>query len=516
MGNTFMNGLIDNTNFTYTENGGIIHKTTKSDLLDMFAMGAAYRNRSDEDVILLFKNAFEENPVYALKCLFYIRDIRGGQGERRFFRVCMTWLANNHTEAARRNLQHVAEYGRWDDLYVFVGTKLECEALQVIRGQLALDVQCKTPSLLAKWLKSENTSSRESQRLAKITRQYLNMTPRQYRKTLSILRKRINVLERLMSENRWDEIEFDKIPSRAGMIYKNAFARHDLERAKNENVQTYAEFARDTTKTVNAKALYPYECVSEAVNLMIPRGWWGYDRVNVDENDVNRLMINKYWDNLTDYFQNSTFNGIAVVDTSGSMTGREASAPINVAISLGLYCAEKNSGPFADHYISFSSRPQLIRTKGVDFCDKVARIYETNLCENTNIEATFDLLLDVATDPRTKREDIPQNVIVISDMEFDSATSNYWGGSRSNINSHNCETVMEGIARKWAQYGLELPHLIFWNVDARQNNIPMLGQGRVSFVSGFSPSIFETIMSGKTGYDLMMEKLNSERYEVIR
>lgn len=512
--NTFMNAMNDATNYTYTENGGITHKTTKSDLLDMFAMGAAYRNRSDVDVINLFKNAYAENPVYALKCLFYIRDVRGGQGERRFFRVCMHWLANQDPEAAKRNLIYVPEFGRWDDLYEFVNTPIEDEAFDIMKHQLALDVQCKTPSLLAKWLKSENTSSEDSRRLGRITRQHFGMTARQYRKTLSILRTRINVLEKLMSENRWDEIEFDKIPSRAGMIYKNAFARHDLERQKNENVQTYAEFAKDKTKTVNAKTLYPYECVAEAVKVMYGDRYygWGYHSKNVDLEDTNRLMVNKYWDNLADYFNNATFNGIAVVDTSGSMTGSSASAPINVAISLGLYCAEHNSGPFANHYVSFSSRPQMIRTDGVDFCDKVERIYRTNLCENTNIEATFDLLFDAAR--HANKDDIPKNVIVISDMEFDSATSGW--RSSSNINSRNAETVLEGIARKWAAYGIEMPHLIFWNVDARQNNIPMIGNGRISYVSGFSPSIFETIMSGKTGYELMMEKLNTERYACIQ
>ena len=297
--NTFMNGLTDATNFTYTENGGITHKTTKSDLLDMFAMGAAYRNRSDADVIHLFKNAYAENPVYALKCLFYIRDVRGGQGERRFFRVCMHWLANQDPQAAKRNLIHVPEFGRWDDLYEFVDTPVEDEAFKIMKHQLALDVDCKTPSLLAKWLKSENTSSADSRRLGRVTRQHFGMTARQYRKTLSILRTRINVLEKLMSENRWDEIEFDKIPSRAGMIYKNAFARHDLERAKSEkNVQTYEEFAKDTTKKVNAKALYPYECVSEAVKVMGAGYYWGRHTNNVALDDTNRLMVNKYWENL--------------------------------------------------------------------------------------------------------------------------------------------------------------------------------------------------------------------------
>ena len=517
--NTFMNGLKNATNFTRTENGAVTHKSTRSDLLDLFAMGGAYRTRTDEDVIVLFANAFKENPVYALKCLFYLRDVRGGQGERRFFRVVTKWLAARETDAMKRNLQYVPEFGRWDDLYVFVGTKLEKDAMQIMKDQLLLDMQCKTPSLLAKWLKSENTSSADSRYLANKTRAFLGMTHKQYRKTLAVLRDRINIVERLMSENRWDEIEFDKIPSRAGMIYKNAFARHDLERMQSDkDVQSYEDFAKDTTKKVNAKALYPYECVSEAVKVMYGSSCsWSYRRKDVALDDTQRLMVNKYWDNLADYFNGATFNGLAVIDTSGSMTGSEASAPINVAISLGLYCAEKAKGPFAGHYVSFSSRPQLIETNGVDFCDKVERIYRTNLCENTNIEATFDLLLNTAIANHCTQDDLPKNIIIVSDMEFDQARGS-WGYYRHNQDTvlSEAETLMEGIARKWEARGYQMPHLIFWNVQARQNNIPMLGQGRISFVSGFSPSIFETIMSGKTGYDLMMDKLNTERYACIK
>ena len=515
--NTFINGLQNVTNYTLTENGAVTHKTTNSALLDMFAMGAAMRTRSDEDVILMFRKAFAENPVYALKCLFYIRDVRGGQGERRFFRVVLKDLASQDPDAVKRNFPNIAEYGRWDDFYALVGTKVESEAFSFLREQLALDIRCKTPSLLAKWLKSENTSSLESKRLGAITRKAFGITAKQYRKILSILRSRINIVEKLMSENRWDEIEFDKIPSRAGMIYKNAFARHDIERMKNNpEVQSYADFAKDETKTVNAKALYPYECVAEAMKVMNGGNYWYSRRNAVAMDDTNRLMVNKYWDNLADYFNGASFNGMAVVDTSGSMCSLKTPAPIDVAISLGLYCAEKSKGPFAGHYVSFSSRPQLIATEGVDFCDKVARIYRTNLCDNTNIEATFDLLLRTAIDNHCTQDDLPQNLIIISDMEFDAAVDNWGYRAHSGVNAGNIETVLEGIARKWQGYGYQMPHLIFWNVDARQNNIPMLGNGPISYVSGFSPSIFETIMSGKTGYMLMMEKLNSERYAAVK
>lgn len=503
--NSMLNDLKNATNYTLTENGGITHKTTKSDLLDMFAMGAAMRNRSDSDVILMFRKAFRENPVYALKCLFYIRDVRGGQGERRFFRVVIRDMAtyDNDTRAAiERNMELIPEFGRWDDLYSFIDTPMQDKALSIIKHQLALDVQCKTPSLLAKWMPSENASSKKTIHLGNITRSYLNMTHKEYRRTLAILRSRINIVEKLMSENRWDEIEFDKIPSKAGLIYKNAFARRDIIKAK------FEKFAKDETTKVNASTLYPYEVVEKALRI---------NQYRPDETD--RAMTNKYWANLADYFNGANLNALAVVDTSGSMHG----TPINVAISLGLYCAEKAGGPFANHYISFASRPQLIECEGVDFVDKVWRIYRTNLVDNTNIEAVFDLLLDTAKRNKCSQDDLPQNILIISDMEFDSATS---GGSynwrtgkyedRYGFTKATADTVMEGIAKKWAAAGYKMPHLIYWNVDARQNNIPMIGNGPISYVSGFSPSIFQSIITGKTGLDLMFEKLDSPRYECIR
>ena len=498
--NTLLNAMKQMDNITHTENGGVTYKSTMNGLMDLFAMGGAYRKRSDADVILLFDKAFQEDETYALKCLFYLRDVRGGQGERRFFRVVIKWLANKHTDAMRRNLIYVPEFGRWDDLYAFIGTPLENEAFDIMYHQLANDVECKTPSLLAKWLKSENTSSADSRRLAALTRKHFNMTPRQYRKTLSVLRQRIKVLERLMSENRWDEIEFDKIPSKAGLIYRNAFARHDLMREK-ENKQTYAEFAKSSETKVNAKTLNPCEVVHEAVKV-----------AHSPLEDTNRLMVNKYWDNLEDYFHNAVFNGVAVVDTSASMTGgwgrRDSQInPIDVAISLGVYCAEKcnKNSPWYGHYITFSRQARLIPVEGVDFVDKVKRIYSKNLCENTNIRSVFDLLLSLAIQNNVKQEDMPENVVVISDMEFDYC---------SDI-GRDYMSEMEKIARIWAQHGYKLPKLVFWNVEARQDNIPMRDNGRVTFVSGYSPVLFEQIMTGKTGLDLVLDKLNSERYAVI-
>lgn len=511
--NTFMNALKTDSNYTYTENGALTYKSTLDGLLDLFALGGAYRTRSDADVINLFMKAFREDETHALRCLFYLRDVRGGQGERRFFRVVTRWLADNHTAAMRRNLKYVPEFGRWDDLYTFVGSPLESEAFNLMYEQLKLDVQCKTPSLLAKWLKSENTSSKESRKLADLTRRYFHMNHKEYRKTLSILRERIRLLERLMSAQRWDEIEFDKIPSRAGMIYKNAFARHDIERMKSEKtVQSYEDFAKDKNTKVNAKALYPYEVVKEAMAF----GHWGYyygSRNGNDLSNTNRLMVNKYWENLEDYFKGCSFNGICVADTSGSMYGQ----PLSVALSIAMYCAEHNKGEFANHFFTFSNNPTFVEIEGIDFVDKINRMVRSDWGGSTNVEAVFDKMLSIAKQNHCSQDEIPASVIIVSDMEFNDcvcggarSTSRWsYGGPRAD------ETLFETIEKRWEAAGYKMPNLVFWNVQARQDNIPMRVSGHVSYVSGFSPVIFEQVLKGKTAYDLMFDKIDSERYACI-
>ena len=491
--NSFLDNLEDENNFTLTENGAVTHKTTKSAVLDMFSLGAAYRNRSDADCINLFINALEENEALAMKCLFYLRDVRGGQGERRFFRVCFKWLCDNNPEAAKRNLGYLSEYGRWDDLiYATAGTKLEDYALFLIKEQLVLDMESKTPSLLAKWLPSENASSHKTRKMAIKVRTYLKMTHKEYRKALAELRKRINIVERLMSENRWDEIEFDKIPSKAGLIYKNAFARRDLIAKK------YEAFAKDTDTKVNAKVLYPYDVAHRAFNC--------YDR---DYNSTDRLMIQKYWNALPDYYKGREENGLAIVDTSGSMSGQ----PLEVAVSLGAYIAEKGHGPFANHFITFSSRPELIKFEGVDITDKFYRARKADWEMNTDLESVFKLLLRTAQKENTRPEDMPTRLYILSDMEFDGCLTDDW---YSHSSQDEVETLLEKIAREWKEAGYELPPVVFWNLQCRQSNIPAMG-GRFSYVSGFSPVMLETILSGKDGYDLMIAKLvDSGRYDVIR
>lgn len=505
----FLGNLTDVFNYDLTENGAIKHKTTKSDILDMFALCGAYRDRSNEDCILAFKKALEENESLAMKCLFYIADCRGGQGERRFFRVCFKWLSNEHPDIARRNIKNIPEYRRWDDvIYSTLGTKVENDALEFIKNQLILDMDSvlvdKAPSLLGKWLPSENASSIKTRAAAHRVREYLNMTHKQYRKTLSKLRSKINIVEKLMSENRWDEIEFDKIPSKAGLIYKNAFARKDIIAKKYEN------FAKDKNTKVNADTLNPVDIATKIFN--------SYE---CDETDIN--MFQKYWDNLKDYYNGRQENGLAIVDTSGSMYG----TPIAAAVSMGAYIAERGHGPFANHFITFSDHPDLIKFEGINIVDKFERAKRADWGNSTNIEAVFDLLLSTALENDTKPEDMPERLYIFSDMEFNGCISHgprregiSFGYYRNRFSGDditvvgNINTLFEEIEKEWNKLGYQMPKIIFWNLNARTQNIPALGNN-FSYVSGFSMTMVENILSGKDGYDLCLEKLLSPRYEAV-
>ena len=506
----FVTAMKQENNFKRTENGAVAKKSTMSKLYDLFALGGSYRSRTESDCIVLFKNAYQENPTYALKCLWYLRDILEGQGERRFFRICLKWLATHDKQAVLRNLNTIARdgFGRWDDLFVLFDTPCESAVMKLIENQLVNDLKAyqagAAVSLLGKWIPSENSSSAKTKHNARRIINALHVTPREYRKTLSALRERIHVVERLMSQNRWDEIDFSHLPSRAGLIYRKAFERRDMIQQK------YREFAKDTTTKVNAGKLYPYDVVREAQKVMNCDDYWHYGSREPRLDDTQRLMVNKYWDNLKDYFNGATLNAMVVCDTSSSMLhGASGTAtPMQVAVSLAMYAAERANGPFKNHYISYSRSARLVEVIGADFCDKVSRIIRSNVCENTNLESVFDLVLNTAMQYRLPQKAMPKTLVVVSDMEVDRSAG---------ISNHK-EVFMESMRRKWAQKcgnRYDFPNVVFWNVSARNDTFLDDPKSGITFVSGCSPVLFEQIMSGKTSIDLMLEKLNSERYNAI-
>ena len=496
--NDFLKAMKEDTNYTLTENFGITHKTTMSDVLDMFAMGGAMRNRTEDDIITMFKKAYDEDHTLALRCLFYLRDVRGGQGERRFFRTVYKWMGDYLTEECENLIPRVSEYGRWDDLFELFGTKAE----GAMMGYIMYALNMNKDHLLYKWMPSINTSSKSTKERGRKFACEFGLTERQYRKMLSEGRKACNLVETLMSQNEWDQIAFDKLPSRAGLLYKNAFMRRE------ETKDRYAAFMSNEKTHVNASVLNPVDIAHQIL------GYHSWNHPSVTE----RNAWQKYWDNLKDYYNGKEEPGIAVVDVSGSMWG----TPLEAAVSMGAYIAERGKGPFQNHFITFSDNPQLVEFEGVDIYDKFIRARDAEWGGSTNIEAVFNMLLNTALKHRTPASDMPKTLYIFSDMEFNGcvtagpASADRWGYSynRRALNENQINTVIEAQASKWRAYGYEIPRVIFWNLDARHENIPAIGPG-FSYVSGFNMNMVECILSGKDGVQLMLEKLNSPRYASI-
>lgn len=508
MENNFINGLKSNKNLT--ENGAVALSTTGSKLYDLFALGAAYRERTEHDCILLFKEAYEENPSYALKCLSYIRDINEGQGERRFFRACIKWLAIHDPEAVERNIKIWVEgnYCRWDDLFVLFDTPCEKAVMHLIMKQFIQDIKWyekgEPVSLFAKWAPSCNASSKRTKYYGKKIIKFLGISEKEYRQLLSKLRERIRVVERLMSQQRWNEIDFEHLPSRAGLLYKKAFA------SREETAERYRQFAM-SKNTVNASVLYPYDILHQVVTSI--DGYWSEE---LPINSSERLMINKYWDNLPNTITTNDCHALVVCDTSGSMLCGTRIKPIDVAVSLAIYTAERAKGPFYNHYISFSSEPRLVEIKGIDFYDKALRIISEDLCEDTNLQGVFQLVLSNAINNHLSQEDMPESLIVISDMQVNVAIGN-WENAEGTLGRE----FMEAIRKEWehtckkVNVSYSFPRLVFWDVNAKNNTFLQNPNDGVTYISGCSPVLLQQVMSGISGMQLMEEILNKERYSPI-
>ncbi len=483
--NEFLKAMKNETNYAVTENGALTHRSTLNKVLDMFAMGGSMRNRRDDDVINMFKSAYEEDKTLALKCLFYLRDARGGAGERRFFRVCYKWLAQEYYKEAIHLIPFVATYGRYDDLFVLENTPCEFDMFNYLHT-IVLENE---DHLVYKWLKSENCSSAESKRFARKTREAFHMTPRQYRKMLSEGRKACHLVETLMSQNEWDAIAFDKLPSRAGLLYKKAFMRRE------ETQERYAEFMSSKESKVNASVLTPVEIAHQIfTTYRMP-------------STVERQVWQKYWDNLKDYYHGREEPGIAVVDVSGSMSG----VPMEAAVSMGAYIAERGKGPFHNHFITFSAYPQLVEFEGVDIYDKFYRARRADWGMNTDIEAVFNMLLETGIRNHVPDAEMPKTIYIFSDMEFDEGLVSEVGRY---MNRGQIDTLIERKAKEWASAGYTVPRIIFWNLRAAQLNIPAIGPG-FSYCSGFSMSALEGVLSGKDGIEMMLEMLGKDRYNPI-
>lgn len=505
----FMNDLKETLNEDFnesiTENNAIGYRTTGKELLDMNFMVSSMRKMSDKQIIDKFVKVFYENKMYAIKWLYYVRDAREGVGERRLFRVCMEYLAKNHTDIAKAMIPLTAEYGRWDDLLSLLDTELADNVIKLFGDQLTEDMKNlklnKPISLLAKWMPSCNASSIKTRKMGTYVALKLGISERKYRKMLSALRKYLDVVEVKMAAGQWDQIDYSKVSSRANLIYNNAFLRHDEERRRK-----YLESLQKGETKINAGVLFPHDIVHKYCNS----NYWSINIKNYD------TALEEMWKALPNYV-NGAGNTICVADGSGSMytsVGGTNVMAIEVANALAIYFSERCSGQFKDNYITFSMRPQLVNfSNAKSLREKIEVALKHTECANTNIEAVFDLILQTAINKNMTQDELPQNILILSDMEFDSCartSSNKW-------NKTTNQKLFKVFEERYAEHGYKLPRLVFWNICSRTGTIPVkendLG---VALISGFSPAVVKMVLSNSTDpLECLLEQLNSERYQPV-
>ena len=484
----FSDVMREESKWTKTENGADAKNTTDSALLDMFATIGSMRTRSEDEIIKKFELAFQEDPLGAMRCLFYARDIRGGQGERRVFRVLLPYIAEKHTEELKKNIDKVAEYGRWDDMYCFINTKLEDDMWNIVSGVLKRDEHRRLcggkVTLLAKWLKKADASSPNTRKLGIYTAKKLGMSVYDYKRLCVKLRKYIDVVEQRMSAREWDSINYPAVPSRAMMNYRKAFARHNQER-----FDEYLNKVQSGEQKINSATLYPYDIVEKIL--------YGHE---------DSKVLETQWNNLPNYVDGDV-NAVVMADVSDSMSWN-GGRPLATSIGLAMYFAERNKGAYHKLFMTFSQNPKFVAVKGETITQKIKFISRADWGMNTDLEKAVLKILDVAIENHCSQEEMPKSLIVISDMEIDCCT-----------NQKHRENFYDYVSRVYEEHGYKIPNVVFWNVNSR-HDVFLADKDRkgVQLVSGQSASTFKNLIGcvDKTPVEMMYEVLNSERYQAIQ
>lgn len=503
MNNVFANAARTVANMTTTENGHAAASTTGSALLDLYGQVGALRGQDENRICKLLDAAVAEDPLLARKIIFYARDCRGGTGEREVFRTLLKHMATKYpSDALMCDISLVPEFGRWDDLYSLVGTPLESQMWDEMNRQLFKDEEAlaegKPVSLLGKWLKSCNASSKETRRLGRMTAEQLGYSEKEYRKLLSRLRERIRVVERQMSAQEWGRIDYETVPSKAGLIYRDAFRKHDEERYNN-----YIRSVEKGEKKINASMNTPQDLVHA----------YGADGWYMKPEDPT---IEAMWKNLPDYIH-SDENVLVMADVSGSMTGR----PMEVSVGLALYFAQRNTGAFHNLFMTFESEPHFFEVKEhLSFHDNLKRAYDAPWGGSTDLNRACASMLTFAMGHRVPQRDMPTRLVIVSDMEIDAAVRVY---SRYSLVRRDFSDILhvDELRKMYERAGYRMPQVIYWNVESRDNHFQTRSDvPGTMLASGSSPRVFEAVMAMKdfqaTPYDAMLEVLNGERYKEVK
>lgn len=479
---SFAEAMRNEGKFTQTENGAVALNTTSNALLDLFGTIGSLREADDNRIKTLFAEAYNQDALFATKIVFYARDIRGGLGERKTFRTLIRYMADKHPEALRPNLDLIGVFGRYDDLYELIGTPLEEDMWAAMKKQFEEDLknfaEGNAISLLAKWIKTADASSPATRKLGILTAQKLGYPVYNFKRIVRNMRKQIGVVESLMSAGRWDEIKYPEVPSRAMMVYRKAFMKHDEQR--------FSEFINKAEKgevKINATTLFPYDIVEKIL----------YGR-------ESSKVLEAQWKALPDYVEKGT-NALIMADVSGSMSGR----PMATSIGLAVYFAERNVGAYHNLFMTFSGQPETVVLKGETLEQKIKNVSRAAWGMNTDLKAAFDRVLEIAEDNHIPQDEMPKAIVVISDMEIDRCGNREW-------------SFYDKMAAKFAKHGYVIPNIIFWNVNSRHDVFHADSSRKgVQLASGQSVTVFKQILQnlGYNPVEAMENTINSERYECI-
>jgi len=465
-----------------TENGMSTNSTSLNAVVDLFYNIGAMRGGDKDRLIANFSLAFNQDPERAMKILFWARDVRGGAGERQIFRDIMTYLAETHPTTLKVNLRLIPEYGRWDDLLTLEGTRLEADAFKLIQGALV-----EGGTLANKWMPRQGV-------IAAKLRNFMGMSPKQYRKTLV---EGTQVVEQLMCAKRWEDIDFSKLPSVASARYQKAFWKN----AK-ESYETYIGKLQKGEAKINAGAVYPYDVIKSL------------NRGNAD-------VATEQWKALPNYLEGANEMILPMVDVSGSMTCPAGNNPnltcMDVAISLGLYISERNEGPFKNAFLTFSGKPKLQVLNG-SLKDRYIQLSRAEWAMNTNIEAAFKQVLDQAIKHNVSADQMPDKILILSDMQFDAATStrSFWGKNKNEVEWN--PTAQQMIEKMYAASGYKTPKIVYWNLNSRHGDVPVsFDKQGTALISGFSPAIMTSLLGADefTPVAIMDKTIMSDRYSNI-
>ena len=480
----FAEALKNETRYTRTENGALAYNSTLNPCLDFFSLVGALRNADATRITSLFEAAYATDKTLALRTVFYARDVRGGLGERRVFRILLTYIAKEYPDALRPFVKLLPEYGRFDDWYCLVGTPLEDDMWEAMKEQFLSDLKNASEnshevSLLAKWVKTADASSPATRALGIKTALGLGITVRIYKKMVRDLRAYLKVVETYMSANKWDKIDYSAVPSKAMNNYRSAFGRHDYER-----FGQYLENVKKGVTKINASTLYPYDIVEKCL----------YKR-------EYGPVLEEQWKALPNYVEGEN-SAIVIADVSGSMYGR----PLATSVGLALYFAERNKGAYHNLFMTFSSRPQFVEVRGKTLEQKFRNICQADWNMSTNLEGALREILRVAMTNRIPKEEMVKSLIIVSDMEIDQCT-------------HERKNFYEDMRKQFALAGYDIPNIVFWNVNSRHDIFHAdANQIGVQLCSGQSAATFKSLMGavGMNPIEYMVSVLNSKRYENIK